>query len=459
MELDSRLLAEYALDVAYDDIPPAAIERVERFAFDVLGCAIGAYATPAIKSLRSVYGNRPPASGEPAATVLGTGRAVPPEYAALLNSSMGRYFDYNDVYDGGTSVCHPSDHVGTLLAVAESEGRTGREFLAALVAAYEIQCRLVDSGRMWANGFDYVTWGGHAAAAAVGSLMGLSADQIADAIGMVAASSNGLLVTRQDAVSTWKGVAEGYVLHNAVQACQLARGGLTGPPEVYSGTGGLFEAVTGGPVDIPDFPDEGGDYRVLRTNFKPYACAYVTQSAITAATDLVADHGIDLEAIESIHVRTFERAMHSATPEKWATDLTHETADHSMPYTIAVALVDGEVTPAQYREERLRDERVHRLMDAVSVEEDDDLTARQERNPGYSPSQVVVETASGRHERRVDYPLGHPERPMSDERLEAKVTDLVDPYLSAEQVETMRSLCYGLEDLDDVGRLSSALTV
>jgi 2-methylcitrate dehydratase len=217
LRVTTDLLAGYA--AGFDpDVDRETRDLAGRFVLESLACSVGAYAAEPGKRLRSAYGDRRAGTE---ATLLGTDRTVAPEYAALVNGTMVRYLDYNDCYLSGDSVCHPSDHIPGLLAVAESEGADGTDLLAAIVLAYEVECRGVDTGVVWDSGFDYVTWGTMSTAAAVGRLMGLDRATIRDAIGIAVTSGNALLAARLGDVRMWKGVPHPYVTHGAIQACQM----------------------------------------------------------------------------------------------------------------------------------------------------------------------------------------------------------------------------------------------
>jgi 2-methylcitrate dehydratase len=459
MRVSSELIAEYALVVSIDDLPADVVEQTKRLVLDSVGCCVGAYASPPSKILRDVYGDR--TATENGGTIIGTDATVLVEYAALINGAMVRYLDYNDCYISGSSVCHPSDHIPALLAVGESENASGEELVEAIVVAYEIQCAGIDAGVIWDNGFDYVTWGGFSSVAAVGKLMGLSTDELISAVGIVGASSNGLLVSRLGSVSMWKGLAQPYATHNAVQACQMAQQGLTGPAEVFEGDGGFFEVVSEGPVEFDHLGGRNGaSYRVMRTNFKPFACGYFMQAPITALLSLVEEQAIDPSDVTSIEIEEFAQAVQVlADSEKWSTDLNRETADHSIPYTVAIALLDGAVTPDQYSEAHLTDPCVHELMQKVSVTESEDLTRRRSKNPGLIPARVRVETDADTHEIEIDYPDGHWKQPLDDERLEGKFTDLTTPYLTTAQIERAIDACSTLESTEDLSDIVESVMV
>lgn len=457
MELTSDLLAEYATEMRFDDLPPDVVEMTEDLVLDSLGCCFGAYSSSPSKILRRLYSGREPAPGEGGGMVLCDGETLPIEYASLVNGTLIRYLDYNDCYISGASVCHPSDHIPPLLAVAEAEGRTGEELIEAIVLAYEIQCRGVDTGAIWDEGFDYVTWGLYSTAAAAGKLMGLSEDQLADATGIAGTSSNGILASRLGEVSMWKGVAHPYAAQSGIQACQMARAGLTGPPAVVEGEGGFAEVIADATVEFDALGGrDGAAYRITETNIKPFACGYFMQSPIEAVRDVVDEHDIDPAEISEIVVRTFDQAVQVlAGPEKWETGhLNRETADHSIPYTIGAVVVHGDVSPREFRPDRLNDGRIHELMGKVTVEADDDLTDYRRTNPGAIPSTVDVRAGGEVYESRVDFPIGHSERPMTNEQLESKARAQAEPYLTDEEMHQLFETCRSLTELSDVSKLT-----
>lgn len=460
MELTSGLIAEYASELTFEDLSQEAVEQAELLVLDSVGCSVGAYASPPSKVLRRVYGERPAAEGE-GATVFGSGRTVPVEDAALVNAALVRYFDYNDCYISARSVCHPSDHIPALVSVAEAEGATGRELITAIALAYEVEGLGVDSGAFWENGFDYVTWGAYSGAAAAGKLMGLTEDQLVDALGIAGTAHNGLLASRLGDVSMWKGVAHPYVTHGAIQACQLARAGMTGPRAVFEGEGGVFEGITDGPVSVDALGGrDGAPYRITRTNVKPYACGYFMQAPIAGLLELLDDEELRPEELESIVVRTFDQsAQVLASPEKWSTDLNRETADHSIPYCLAVAAFAGDVSPAEFSPSWLEDERVHGLMGRVEVEADETLTGYRRDHPGEIPSVVEVEAGGERHERRVDYPPGHAKDPLSEAEIFEKVERLCGEFLDDDQLAAVREAASDLRRLDSVEPLVEAVRV
>lgn len=446
----SRTIARYGCSFSVADVPAEPIEKTKRLILDSIAVSIPAFHSPPAKILRRVYRRH---RSENEATVLGISTTIPVEYAALINGLMGRYLDLNDIYTAAESVCHPSDHIPGLLAVAEAEQSTGRDLIEAVMLAYEIQGRGVDTGLLWRNGFDYVTWGSFSSVIAAGRLMGLTEDELVNAIGIMGTSNNALLIARMGDLSMWKAMAHPYTTHNAIQACQLARDGMTGPERVFEGVedrggeGGFFETVARDEFDFAALAGPADRFCVEDASIKRYASAYYSHPAIYGALTLAEENDITPADIESIHIDVFEHVKQIyATSDKWSSELNRETADHSLPYTVSIALIDGAVTPRQFAEDRLRDPTVHALMQRVSVGVDPDLDRHRRNNPRHVPEQIHITTMDGRTvSRRVNAPPGHPERPLSDTDLERKVTTMLSPLLTPEQQRELIDTCYSLE--------------
>lgn len=449
-------LVDYVSRVAATDFPQDVVEKASEVLVDTVGCSMGAYTSPPVKVLRREFSGK---GGADTATIVGTDRRTAVEDAALINAAMARYLDYNDCYMSASAACHPSDHVMALVSVAESVGATGSDLLDAIVIAYEVEGRGLDAAPVRVNGFDYAAWGPYSSVAAVGTLMGLDDDEMADALGIAGASNNPLYISRRGEVSMWKGVAHPYVTHNAIQACQMARGGMSGPPSIFEGPFGFFEVVADEPVSF-DLEVNPSEFRILETSIKSFACGYYIHSPVTGVLSLMKKHELEPSDIESIHVEMFDVAVEAlATPEKWGTDLTRETADHSIPYTVAAAVVDGEVTPRQYEEDRLRAPEIHEVMDQITVEEDDALTDHRSTHPRHIPSETWITANGETYHRRIDSPLGHPDRPMTDEQIRQKFEDNCTPLLTEEQIETCYRRCRSVNRLESVEPILDSLVI
>lgn len=457
MEFTSKTLADYAVELSFDALPADAVAAANRLVLDSLGCCLGAFSSPPSKHLRSIYGTVEDGSGN-LATVFGSGRRTRTEYAGLINSTMVRYLDFNDAYISEGRACHPSDHIPALISIAESERRTGAELVEAIVLAYEIEGLGLDTGVTWKHGYDYVTWGAYSSVAAVGKLMGLTRHQLINALGIAGSANLTLGVARRGEVSMWKGVAHPYVTHNAIQACQMARAGLIGPEAVFEGPDGFWSVAAGNDLTIDELGGVGdAGYRITKANIKPYPCGYYMMPMISGVQELVETHDIDVEDVVGIRIETFANAVDVlAGEEKWSKDLTRESADHSIPYTTAIAVLYGTVSPTHYSEEYRTDETVHRLMDLVSVEESEDLNEFATKHPNSTPSVIHIETNDDTFRTRVDYAPGHAKNPLTDAELERKLMDMADPWLSSSQIERLIESCYSLPTQPDVDAIVAA---
>ena len=458
MEFTSDLIAEYTIELSADQLPDEAIDAAKRLTLDSLGCCLGAYTSPPSKHLRSAYGSL---DGSDRATVFGSGDETLLEYAGLINSTMVRYLDYNDTYISEGRACHPSDHIPALVSVAEAEGATGKDLLEAIVLAYEIEGAGLDTGVTWEHDYDYVTWGAYSSVAAVGKLMDLSRDELVSALGIAGASNLTLSISRKGTVSMWKGVAHPYVTHSAIQACQMARAGLTGPERVFEGPGGFFEVAAERDLEVDRLGGRAGaPYRITQAHIKPFPCGYYMQPMITGVRDLVAESDIDPDDVEAIEIETFEQAATIlGGEEKWSKDLTRESADHSIPYTAALAVIYGDVAPEHYDEEYRTDPEIHRLMDLVSVEESEEMNAAAEADPDSTPSLIRLSTTDETYEKRVDYAPGHAQNPLPEAEIEAKAREMMEPLLTEAQIEKVVRFCEGLPDRQSVDPVVDSLTI
>jgi len=410
----SEQLGTFSESARWEDLSPEAQEALKIRTLDSLGCAFGALASGPARILRQeidVFG------GAPLCTLVGGGKTSP-DRAAFYNGALVRYLDFNDSYLAKGETCHPSDNLGAVLAAAEYRGTTGKEFLTALALSYQVHCRLSDVAPVRHRGFDHTTQGAFAVAAGCGKALGLDAARIAHALGISGASNIALRVTRTGALSHWKGLAYPNTAFNGLRAAFLAMGGITGPLEVFEGTKGWMQAVSGD-FDI-DWSREDLE-RVRRTIVKKYNAEIHSQSAIEGLLEMMKEEGFLGEEVDRIHVAIFDVAHliigGGAEGDKTVVR-TKEEADHSLPYILAVAAMDGKVMPAQYAEARIGRDDVQSLLHRVTVVPDPEYT---ERFPGEHACRITVYLKDGREIRREkrDYEGFHT-RPMGWERVEEK---------------------------------------
>jgi 2-methylcitrate dehydratase len=356
---------------------------------DAVGCAIGALGSEPIRAIQSQVADF---GGAECCTMIGGGRTAP-DRAALHNSALVRYLDFNDSYLAKGETCHPSDNLGSVLAAAEYANRNGRDLLAALAVAYQVQCRLSDAAPVRAKGFDHTTQGAYAVAAGVSKALRLDQAQTAHAIAICGTALNALRVTRTGALSHWKGLAFPHMAFCATHAAFLAMRGITGPLEVFEGNKGFMDAIAGR-FEI-EWNREDLE-RVTGTIVKKYNAEIHSQSALEAVLDLKQAHGFKADDVQGIEIEIFDVAYQiiggGEEGDKTLVQ-TKEQADHSLPYLIAVAVLDGQVMPEQYEPTRIARQDVQTLLRKVSVRALDEYSRRF---PEEMPCRVTVILADGR---------------------------------------------------------------
>ena len=439
----ARQMAQWVTKIRYEDLPDKTIHEVKRRVIDSIATCLGAYdARPCkIARAKALAVSDPP----PSANVWGTDHQTSPDLAAFANGTMVRYLDYNDTYLS-LEPAHPSDNIPVAVAVAQSSGKTGRDVILATVIAYEIQCRLCDAASLRAGGWDHVTYGALSTTLAAGQLWGLTEEELEHALGLAGVCNITTRQTRTGQISDWKACAFANAARNGVFAADLARRGMTGPFEIFEGPKGLMHQLDiGGAADLVLGTD--GDFMIDKTYIKFWPAEYHSQSAIDACLQL--RPRIEGKEISDILIKSFEAAVSiiGSEPEKLR-PTSRETADHSMFYCCAAALVDGDVTLATFDEDRLTDPKLLDLIDKTKIVEDDEL------NKGYPkgiPNDVIITCKDGtKVNQRVDFPRGHAENPMTDDEVVAKFKRMAQGVVTEATAEAILNKAWALDRMDDV---------
>ena len=431
-------LASFVATSSWVDVSKSAREALKLRVLDALGCALGALGAPPVRAVRAELDEF---GGRPLCALIGGGRTAP-DRAALYNGALVRYLDFNDSYFAPGETCHPSDNLAPVLAAAEYADASGRELLTALGVAYQVQCRLSDEAPVRAKGFDHTTQGAYAAAAGVAKALRLGEAETANAVAIAGTALNALRVTRTGALSQWKGLAYPFTAFGALEAAFLAARGITGPAEVFEGNKGFMDSIAGR-FEI-DWEHEDLE-RVRRTFLKRYNAEIHSQSALEALLDLRETHALDPARVERVELDTFQVAYDiiGGGEEGGKKEIRmKEQADHSLPYLLAVALLDGQVMPEQFAPERIVRPDVQQLLQRIDVRPAADLTARF---PAEHACRVRVRVAGGLTlaAEKSDY-YGFVTRPMGWEPVQEKFERLtaarIEPTLVTELAETVRSL-------------------
>jgi 2-methylcitrate dehydratase len=438
-------LAQFVCRSRWDEISKPAREQLKLRVLDSLGAALGALDGEPVRMVREQVQEF---GGTPLCTLIGGGKSAP-DRAALYNGALVRYLDFNDSYLAPGETCHPSDNLAPVLAAAEYANADGRTLLSALAVAYQVQNRLSDAAPVRAKGFDHTTQGAYAVAAGVSRALGLDARHTANAIAIAGTSLNALRVTRTGELSHWKGLAYPATAFAATHAAFLAMRGVTGPREVFEGNKGFSEAIAG-PFEI-DWRQEDLE-SVRRTILKRYDAEIHSQSAIEALLELRAAHDLTAGQVERIELDTFQVAFDIIGGGEEGSKRrvrSKEEADHSLPYLLAVALLDGQVLPEQYLPERIVADDVQQLLRRVDVRPDPELSRRF---PDHHSARLRLRLRDGRTlEREQDDYEGFHTRPMSWDTVAVKFNRLaaahIDSAVRAQIVDVLRRL----DELDHLG--------
>jgi 2-methylcitrate dehydratase len=451
-------LAGYACALRFEDLSPAVVHEVKRRVIDSFGCALGAWDEEPCVIARKVASEF---SAKKGSTIIGTDHKAPPDWTAFANGCCIRYFDYNDTYLS-KEPAHPSDNISAALAVAESVDATGSELITAIALAYEVQCRFCDAASIRARGWDHVTYGTFSTALACARLMKLSSEKTRHATNIAGVAGAAMRQARVGELSHWKGVAFATAARHGVFSALLARAGMTGPGPIFEGQMGFEKQLgvslgnVGEKFAVP-FPktEDGPAAMILNTSIKYWPAEYHSQSAIEAALSLrkQIDH---LAEVKSVTIESHDAAVDiiGSEPEKWR-PATRETADHSLPYITAIALIDGEITNKQFEPERFKDPEVWKFLENVKVERNAELSAIY---PGAVANIVHVDLDGGRRlTKRVDYPLGHAKNPLNDSQVEGKFFALVEPSIGQKRAGRIVDLVWKLDEAKNVDELMKAL--
>jgi 2-methylcitrate dehydratase len=450
LETKAEKLAAWAASATFDKIGEDSLEQLKIRALDSLGCAIAALDGEPIRPIRQLTDEL---GGDGPCTLIGGGRASL-DRAAFYNGALVRYLDFMDFTCVTGQTFHCSDNVAAVLSAAEQAGASGKDFLTALAVAYQVQTVLSEKSPLQERGFDHVTQLAYSITAGVARALGLGAVETANAIGINGCGLNALWAVRTGRLSNWKGLASANAAKAAAHGVLLAARGITGPLNIFEGPMG-FEGSVGHNFEV-DWQSQRLD-AVLRSAVKKYNAEAHSQTALEAILELRAEHRIKPERVLRIELEVFKQLLNAIGGGE-AGDKTlvesKEQADHSINYLVAVALLDGDVYPAQFKPERIMARDVQELLLKVWPRRADDLTHLY---PAELPVRVAIVLKDGRvlAKAKRDYE-GFPSRPLSWEGAVRKFDRLVDGFaddgLRASIVEAVERL-----DEIEVGELTELL--
>ncbi len=460
----SRQIAEFAVNLKYEDLPQEVINEVKRYLFDSIGCAYGGYKTKDVNILRDIYKDM---EGKEEATLIGFGDKIPAVNATLVNSLMIRALDFNDIY-WKEDPSHPSDLIPAALSVGEMVGATMQEVIVAIVLAYEFEQRLCEFAvpgireRKW----HHATLTQFVSPIVAGKLLGLSVDEMVNAIGINGSHNHTIGCPTAGKLTMMKNTVDPMAVQSGVFAALMAKKGYSGTEEVFEGKEGFMDCFFGWDAKqkkINPLKMEGRDglgewkwdlekligglgksFKILECGMKAFPTEALTHTHITATLKAVVSNNITYDKIDKVTITTIARACDILfDPHKYRPE-SRETADHSLPYCIAVALVDHKVTTQSFSEEKMKDPRVWEVIDKIKGEASMEF---EKMFPAKQPSKVIVRTKDGKeYSEYLEFPKGDPREPMTVDDITNKFNALSDGLLTPVRQKSVKEMIFACEN-------------
>jgi 2-methylcitrate dehydratase len=451
--LEARIV-DFSCGLKFDDLPHAAVRAAKWRVIDSIGVAMAAYLSPPARIARRLAQET---TGPLGARVWGPLTRTTPDMAAFANGVMVRYLDLNDAWRT-KDAHHPSDYLPGIMAVAEAVKSPGQRFIAALAVAYELMCRFTDSVPFNAAGWDQPLTGALGTAMAVGHLLGLDRERMGHALALALIPNMCTYQTRAGELSMWKGCAGPNGARNGIFAALLAAEGMSGPFQAFDGEFGVWNQTLKGEAFPVVLPDGSADWKwaLMQTNIKTFPVRDSCQLPIATAIEL--REKILPAEIEHLEIETYRSAWEGAVKDKelW-TPRTRETADHSMLFCVACALIDGAVTPESFERERFLDRDILDMIGRTEVEVLDEFNRA---TPAVRNCRIVARHRNGNvtiAHRAIS--LAEIERGLAEEDLERKFAQCVAKTFSARQRDAVIKAALALDDADDVLGLVDLLRV
>jgi 2-methylcitrate dehydratase len=419
-------MSQWAARVKFEDLPADAIYQAKRFFLDSIGCALGGYQQHdvmiALDVLKEIAG---PGKG----TVIGAGQQIDPVSASLANALMIRCMDYNDIY-WKQDPSHPSDIFSAAMACGERAGSDGRELIVGLVLGHEFEMRLCEAAfpGIRERGWHHATLTAFVSPIVAGRMLHLDWQQIQHAIGISASARATFGAVTAGKLTMMKNTVDPLATQSGVLAALLAEKGYTGPEHVIDGKEGIVHCF--GPDWKLNTLTEGlgASWRITQCGMKAFPTEALTHTPISAVLALVKANNLEPQQIARVHIRTTARGADILSDPSKYDPHTKETADHSLPYVIAAAIAERQVTPIQFTPEKINDPLIRQQLKKVVVVADPEI---EKVFPALQRVIVSIRTNDGTEfMTQLDYPKGDPRNPLTDHEIQEKFEALTDPVMS-----------------------------
>jgi 2-methylcitrate dehydratase len=439
----SRQMAKFAIDLKYSDLPDEVVNEVKRYLYDSIGCAYGGYHTKDVNIIRDIYKDM---AGKDEATVIGFGEKIPAVNATLVNSLMVRALDFNDIY-WKEDPSHPSDIIPAALAIGEMVDASMEDVIVAIVLAYEFEqriCLFATPGvreRKW----HHATLTQFVSPIVAGKLLGLTEDQMVNAIGISGCHNHTIGCPTAGRLTMMKNTVDPMAVQAGVFAALMAQKGFSGTEAVFEGKEGFMDCFGEGWDEHALVGDLGKDFKIMECSMKAFPTEALSHTHLTATLKVINGNNIDYKDIEEVTVTTIARACDILfDPHKYRPE-SRETADHSLPYCLAAAIVDRQITTNSFTDEKIADPAIREVIDKIKGVASEEF---EKLFPAKQPSRVVIKTKDGNsYEEYLEYPKGDPREPMTTEDLTVKFNSLSDELLSPERQAEIKDHIFTCETM------------
>ena len=464
----SRQIAEFAVSLKFADLPEEVVNEVKRYMYDSIGCAYGGYHTKDLNIIRDIYID---IGGKDDATILGFGDKLPAVNATLINSLMVRALDFNDIY-WKDDPSHPSDIIPAAWAVGELVNANMKDVIVAIVLAYEFEqrlCLFAKPGvreRKW----HHATLTQFVSPIVAGKLLGLTVDEMVHAIGISGCHNHTIGCPTAGKLTMMKNTVDPMAVQSGVFAALMAQKGFSGTEKVFEGKEGFMDAFIGWnakdeslkPTDMEGRDGVsswswdidalvgglGDSYKIMECSMKAFPTEALTHTHLSCVLNAMIGNNLEYSDVKEVKVTCFAQAYDILfDPTKYRPE-SRETADHSLPYCMAVAMVDKKITTDSFSDEKLNDPRIYEVIDKIIGEPSQEF---EKMFPAKQPSRVVVTTNDGRmFEEYLEYPKGDPREPMTTDDLENKFNSLAGDKFDASAKKQLKETIFNCEEMNAV---------
>ncbi len=470
----SRIISEYAVNLKFKDLPKEVVETTKRFIYDSVACAYGGYHTKDVNIIRDLYKEM---GGKGETTVIGFGDKMPAINATLVNSLMIRALDFNDIY-WKEDPSHPSDLIPAALSAGEIVGASMEEIIVAIVLAYEFEMRLCLFAKpgVRERKWHHATLTQFVSPIVAGKLLGLTVNEMVDAIGINGSHNHTIGCPTAGKLTMMKNTVDPMAVQSGVFAALMAQKGFSGTEKVFEGKEGFMDAFIGwNAKDEKINPTEmvgrdgasnwswnvdalvgglGESFKIMECGMKAFPTEALTHTHISCTLNAMNKNNLTYEDVDEVKVTAFAQAYDILfDPTKYRPE-SRETADHSLPYCLAVSIVDKKISTQSFSDEKLKDPRIFEVIDKIKGEPSLEF---EKMFPAKQPSKVVVKTKDGKeYEEYMEYPKGDPREPMTIEDIDNKFSGLAEGTLSTERQEEIKEMilnCEGMTINDFMNKL------